>query len=229
MNEIFSTESRYYRGATELGFMLSLGALVLLFSVPIVTLGPSMAAGYYVATKRKSGHDQYLVRTFIKSFRENLVHGLILSLILGVMGFLLLINSTLLVDRDGGFFSLVFSLVLLVIAFQWTIMSIFAFPLLARFDQSALQTLRGAFLLGNRHVKTSLLCAIVFLTIGTLGFLTGVVLPFALGIYIYFTAGMFVRVFRVHYPDFDRDISDKHIREAAQADELKGVNHRELN
>jgi len=203
--------------------MLSLGALVLVFSLPIVTLGPSMAAGYYVATKRKSGYDQYLVRSFIKSYRENFVHGIIMTVILGVIGILLFLNAGILGDGEGGIFSLVFSLVLLLIAIQWTIMSIFAFPLLARFEQSGLRSLRSALLLGNRHLKTSISCIIVFLVIGFLGFLTGIVLPFALGIYIYFTSGMFVRVFRVHYPDFDRNISDETVRQAAEAAEMKGV------
>jgi len=227
MNDIFSTESKYYRLSSELGYMLMLGALVLVFSLPLITVGPSLAAGYYVATKRKSGRDDYLLRSFLKSYRRNLVQGVMITLILGVIGALLFINANILIVQTSGVLSVLFSMVLLLIAIQWTVMSVFAFPLLARFELTALQSLRAALLLGNKHVKTTVACIVIFLMIGILGFLAGPVLLFALGIYIYFTAGLFVRVFRHHDPTFDGEMSDESLRQAAESEEAKGVNHRD--
>ena len=223
MNGFFSTEGKYYKIATEFGYILILGALWLIASIPIFTIGASTTAAYYVATKRRSGMDEYLLPSFFKSYKDNFVSSLIVFAILSLFGFLIYANTFILINESGGLFFTILSIFMLIIAMQWTFVIIFAFVILARFQLSGLQVIKSAFFISNRHFKTTLLCIIIFLLVGSISILSGVLIPFAMGAYVYFTAGIFVKVFRVHNPDFDINVSDKDMREMAEASEMNEI------
>lgn len=225
MNGFFSTESRYYKIASELAYLVMLGALWLVFTLPLITIGVSTTAAYYVATKRKAGRDDYLFSGFLKSYRENFLPALSITIIWAVFGFLIYLNISILMDGISGILSTVLSVGLLIITIQWTFITIFVFPILARFQVTALQAIKSAFFMSNRHFKTTLACVIIFIIVVSVGILLGPFLPFAMGAYVYLTAGMFVKVFRLHHPAFDQDSSDAALKEAAERKELEEVKY----
>lgn len=221
MNSFFSTEGRYYKIATEFGYIIMLGALWLVTSLPIITIGASTTAAYYVATKRRSGVDEYLFSSFFKSFAENFVAATSIFVILAIFGFLLYANSIILLDGTGGMLSIIFSVILLFVAIQWTFVTVFVFAILARFQVSFLQAIKTSFFMSNRHFKQTIYSIAIFILIVGIGIIANFVLPFAMGAYIYFTAGIFIKVFRIHSPDIDKNKSDKDIREAAELEEVR--------
>ena len=47
----FSIDGKFFRGLTKAGDFFILGVLGIVFSIPIVTIGPTLTAVYYVALK----------------------------------------------------------------------------------------------------------------------------------------------------------------------------------
>ena len=60
----FNEESPFWRFATMLADFILLNLLVIVISIPIVTIGPVLAALFYTMMKFSENEDGYLVKTF---------------------------------------------------------------------------------------------------------------------------------------------------------------------
>lgn len=60
--------------------LLVLSGLWVILSLPVVTIGASTAALYYVTLKLASNEEGYTVRSFFHAFKENLIPGIPLGI-----------------------------------------------------------------------------------------------------------------------------------------------------
>lgn len=82
MKHIFSLDGKLFLFLNRLADLLLLNILWLITSIPLLTIGASTTALYYVTLKCVRNEENYIVRSFFRSFRQNFRQAtIILSLI----------------------------------------------------------------------------------------------------------------------------------------------------
>lgn len=131
-------------------FILNL--VFLITCLPVITIGAALSSLYYVVIKETKGEAGYLVRPYLREFRRNFKNGTIAFLILTAIGALLLFNL-LFWPVQGNPFSYAVTGVLAVIAVVWLAVSHYTYPLIGRFVNTPLRSVRNAWGLALRNLK----------------------------------------------------------------------------
>jgi uncharacterized membrane protein YesL len=185
---MFSIDGKLFKTLTKMGDFLILGFLMALFSLPVITLGGSVTAAYYVALKLVRDEEGYVWHDFIKSFKMNFKQGFFIELILGAFGLFIFEDiricmywmnngSNLAVFLMYAFFGLALVLVAVVL---------YVFALLAKFDNTVMETLKNALVLSMHHLGQTfvMLLATVILIVVTVKYFTAAILTVPICLYV---------------------------------------------
>ena len=144
---------------TLFNFMV-LNIVFLLTCLPIVTIGSALSSLYYVMIKETKGEAGYLVRPYLREFRRNLKNGTIAFLILFGLGAILLFNL-LFWPVQGNKISLVITGVLAVIGVVWLVVSHYTYPLIGRFVNTPINSIKNAWGLALRNWKQTVFLLLI--------------------------------------------------------------------
>ena len=157
----FSVDGPLYRFISRFWDMIKLNFLWLLCSLPIVTMGASTAAAFSITLKMVDEQEGYIAKDFFKAFKSNLKQG-------SMMGILFLIAIVAL-WLDFQFFNLldtnpvIFLIMGFVGIFIVTLTFLYAFPLLARYQNSIINTMKNSFDISIRYFVRTLLLIFVLI------------------------------------------------------------------
>ncbi|MBQ5320140.1 MAG: YesL family protein [Oscillospiraceae bacterium] len=159
MAGFFSTDSKLYRFMCRLTDLVKLNFLWIVFSLPIVTLGISTIAAHYVALKITEGQEGYIFSDFIKAFKENWKQGIPMSFISIICIWALYIDFQLIANVNEH--QVFFLIAGIVAAYIFVFTMLYAFALLARYENTLLNTLRNSFNISMRYFLRSALLLII--------------------------------------------------------------------
>ena len=162
--KFFSYESPFSQLLLKLCYSCYLNLLWFLCSIPIVTLGASTTALYYVTLKiARNEEETSLTRMFFRSFRENFRQSTILWLILLAVGAFLAGDGYVLyrlrASSDGSV-AVMWTLILAMViaaAVLYTIVLLYVFPLVASVSNTNLAMLKNSFFIGARYLFCTIL------------------------------------------------------------------------
>lgn len=89
LQNLFNYDNPVWRFIGKFGDLIVLNILWIITSIPIVTIGASTTAMYYVTLKLVRDEDGYTIRSYFRSFKENFKQATVIWLIMLVVGFLL--------------------------------------------------------------------------------------------------------------------------------------------
>lgn len=149
MSHWFEPDSALMRVLRVFADVVHLNALMVLTSLPVVTIGASLSAAYATARHELADGDG-LTRCYWREFRRNLGRGSALWAVLALSGAAIAfawaaapaLPVRMAASLAGG---------LWVIAFLWT------WPVQARFDNTVAATLRNSLLIGLANLPRSVL------------------------------------------------------------------------
>ena len=127
--------------------LMILNILTVFCCIPIITAGASMTAMHYVALKMARNEECYIARDFFKSFKLNFRQGTAIWLI-ELFIILILTGDFLIMSRTEMSFGNVIKVILTVIAFLALFTFMFVFPVLAKFENTVMRTIKNAFFIG---------------------------------------------------------------------------------
>ncbi len=127
--------------------LMILNILTVFCCIPIITAGASMTAMHYVALKMARNEECYIARDFFKSFKLNFRQGTAIWLIELFIS-LILTGDFLIMSRTEMSFGNVIKVILTVIAFLALFTFMFVFPVLAKFENTVMRTIKNAFFIG---------------------------------------------------------------------------------
>ena len=160
----FSVESPIYKFMTRLVDIIKLNFMWIIFSLPIVTIGASTVAAYTVALKMVDDEEGYIVKPFIKAFKENFRQGTILGLLTIAACYVVYLNFALFNGIESNPLPLL--LVGLLACIYFLLSLLYAYPLMARYDNTLIRTLRNSFDISIRYiVRTIVLLLVLALTV----------------------------------------------------------------
>jgi uncharacterized membrane protein YesL len=137
--------------------IVKISLLWLLCSIPIVTIGPATVALNKITLQMVDEAEGYVARDFLKAFKENFKS----SILLGLLG----IAALYAVYLDMQFFQalegspMLFLVAAIITGFVCSMAFIYAFPLMARYDNSTFRTLRLSYEIATRYFLRTLLLA----------------------------------------------------------------------
>lgn len=177
---LFSLEGPVYKISKLIYTLLALNFLCFIFSIPIITMGTSITALFYVTGKIIRGENYYLFKDFWKSFRLNFRQGIMIFLLFTAGFYLILVNI-----RSVNILGLnkIFIWLQYLILFELTAGIIVIFPLLARYHFKLWSGIKFAFFLVNRHLITAILAVAVLPALFGLVYWQPVFLLFIIAIY----------------------------------------------
>lgn len=129
-----------------------LNIVFLLTCIPIFTIGTALSSLYYVMFKEVKGEYGYLVRTYLREFKHNFKQGTAAFLLLFLIGFILLFNL-LFWPFKGTTISSIITGLLLIIFIIWLSISHYTFPLIGRFVNTTISSIKNAWGLAIRNLK----------------------------------------------------------------------------
>ncbi len=163
MRNLFNLDGPVLQFINKIVYSVYLNILWFICCIPIVTIGASTTALFYVTLKIAKNEEGSLTKAFFHSFKENLRQGTAIWLILLVVGVVLGIDGYVLYHmRFENVFWTLCTAVFFVAAAAYAVILMYIFPLLARFDNTIGAMFKNSLLIGARFLFCTLLMAVVY-------------------------------------------------------------------
>lgn len=127
-----------------------LNCLFLLCCIPVVTIGPAVAALYRVTLQEARKEYGYLYRSFFRYMKEMFFHALGIAFFYFIL-FLFLSFSIVFWYSYGGLMSMAAFWLLTILLLVVFGAGLYSFPLLGRFQNTVRQTIKNAFCMAVVH------------------------------------------------------------------------------
>lgn len=205
---MFKLDSPLMSFLNRVADIMILNLLVILFSVPIVTAGAAITAGYFVAFKMAKNEESYIVRGFWKAFKENFKQSTAIWLIFLVVFAVLFLDYRIMFYSEmemGRWITYGVIAVTVIIALGFS----FVFPLQARFVNSVKNTIKNSFLMALSHLPSAVLFvasyAVPVLLVYFFPQTIPVVFLVACGLLIFLKSFLFLKIFKKYEPDTESE------------------------
>ena len=163
MNNLFNLDGPVLQFVNKIVYSVYLNILWFICSIPIVTIGASTTALFYVTLKISKNEEGSITKAFFHSFKENLRQGTAIWLILLAFGIILGIDGYVLYHmRFENVFWTLCTAVFCVAAAAYAIILMYIFPLLARFDNTIGAMFKNALFIGVRFLFCTALMAVIY-------------------------------------------------------------------
>ena len=203
LTEFFNYDNSVWRFIAKLWDVLILNLLWTICCIPIVTIGASTTALYYVMLKVADDSDSHHFRQFFKSFKMNFRQSTIIWLIMLVVGAVIAVDIRFFLTSGivSGVVKNIIVYLLLVGAVVYLIVFLYVFPLQSRFYNKIKVTFTNALLMSVRHFPQTLLMLaadglIVYLTLTRFPLL----LLWEVGLIAFVNSFVFNRIFSKYIP-----------------------------
>lgn len=150
MRNFFGSDSTLMKVLGKMFDMAYLSLVFILFCLPVVTIGASLTALYYTTVKVIRRERGYVFQEFLRSFKLNFVTATIFWVLQVVLLFVMDFNVSTVVEQDGGKIGIMSGAYIVIGVFIYAI-SVYAYPILSRFDMKRTKMLRLAFYMMLKH------------------------------------------------------------------------------
>ena len=161
MINLFGIDNKFFETLEKISNIVILNFLYILFSIPIITIGASTTATYFVAMKIVQNEEGYIFKTFIKSFKENFkISTIVWIMIMLVGGVLILdfhISNAIPNSSISNIFKLILTMVSIIIIFNIT----YVFPIICKFDNSIKNTIINAILISIQNLPYTIIMSLL--------------------------------------------------------------------
>lgn len=141
--------------------LMILNILTVVCCIPVITTGASLTAMHYVALKMARNEECYIARDFFKSFKLNFRQGTVIWLI-ELFIIAVLVGDFLIMSRMEMAFGSVLKVIITVIAFLALFTFIFVFPVLAKFENTVIRTVKNAFFIVVLQFPKAIVMMVLF-------------------------------------------------------------------
>lgn len=154
--KLFDLDGPVYRIGTEVADLLILTFYWIICSIPIITIGASTTAVFYVYGKKVRGEDAYVTKDFFKSFKENFKVSIPITLGIGLLWISCFLYRFVLMSYNGQV-SFLFTGFALFLVLETSIMTLYVFAILSRFHMKGFSIFITGFVFAHKHLATSLI------------------------------------------------------------------------
>lgn len=158
--KLFDLDSPIMRALARMADLMLLNVITLICCIPIVTAGASFTALHYMALKLRRNEECYIVRGFFKSFKQNFKQATIIWL-MNLLALIILAGDFYIIYYMGDSFNKVLQVIIAIVAIIVLFTSTFVYPVLAKFDNPVLRTIKNAFVISILQFPKTILMFIM--------------------------------------------------------------------
>ena len=144
--KIFDLDSPLMNVLNKMADLMWLNILTLICCIHVITAGAALTSMHYVALKIVRNEESYITRSFFKSFKTNFRQAtliwLLLMLVAAILG-----GDYYIITKSGMQFSQVLVVLIMAAGVLVICTSLYVFPVLAKFDNTIMGTIRNAFIM----------------------------------------------------------------------------------
>lgn len=155
----FSIDSPLYKFMSRLTDMFKLNLMWLLCSIPIVTMGAATTAAFTITLKMVDEQEGYIVKPFWKEFKANLKKGSIMGVIFLVASYAVYLDFQL--YHAATKYNMLFLVVGVIAIFLLFMHGIYAFALLARYENTIINTIRNSYSIAAKYLGRTFFLAVL--------------------------------------------------------------------
>lgn len=178
-SKLFDYDNPFFMFMSRIWDLMILNFLAVLLCLPVITAGASVTALYYITLKMAEDRESHIYRSFLKSFRDNLVQSTAIHLIVTAAGAVLLLDFWYFVlggRAPGASASDIFSAgifssgsparfaaaaLLLALMLLYLFITVYVYAIQARFVNTVFKTIINAFMMAVRHLPSTVLMIIL--------------------------------------------------------------------
>lgn len=157
--KFFSIDSPFYRFMQRFWDVCKLNLIWLICSLPVITLGCSTIAAFSVTLRMTEDKEGDVIRDFFKAFKANWKQGIPMSIIMLICPLSVWYDFQIYNAIEEN--SLMFLIIGMISAYLFFFSLIYVFPLLARYENSILNSLKNSYRLGLRYIGRTIILALV--------------------------------------------------------------------
>ena len=163
MSNLLSLDGPVMQLINKVVYSVYLNILWFICCIPIVTVGASTTALFYVTLKIARNEEGNITKAFFHSFRKNLKQGTLIWLILLVFGIILGIDGYVVYHmRFENVFWSICTAFLIVATVAYAVVLMYIFLLLARFDNTTGAMFKNALFMGIRFLLCTIVMAVIY-------------------------------------------------------------------
>lgn len=195
---MFKLDSPLMNFLNKVADIMILNVMFLLCSIPIITIGASFSAAYYMGYKMVKNEESYIAKGFLKAFKENFRQSTIIwVLVLLVIG--ILAADYRIILYSGIEFAQWIRISTVTVTLIIAMGVVFVFALQARYTNTVKNTIRNSFLMALSHLPTAFLLIVVYAVPVVIFYFVPQILPalvlLSMGAVLYFKSFLLLRVF----------------------------------
>ena len=196
---MFKLDSPFMNFMNKVCDIMILNVMVLIFSIPVFTIGASVTAGYYMSFKMVRNEESYIVKGFWKAFKENFKQSTAIWLIILAAAAILFADYRI-IAYSGLEFARWIKLGLVTVTLILAMGISFVFALQARFSNTVKNTIKNAFLMALSHLPSAIIFivsyAVPVLLLYFLPQIAPLIVLLVVGLLIYLKSYLFLRIFK---------------------------------
>ncbi len=143
--KLFDLDSPIMRILSRIADLMLLNLMAAICCIPIITAGASFTALHYTALKMARNEETYIIKGFFKSFKDNFKQATIIWLLF--LFVLAVLVGDFLIMRNIEAIPNAIRVVVMVVTILVLLTGTFLFPVLAKFDNPVLRTIKNAFVI----------------------------------------------------------------------------------
>ena len=160
MSRVFNFEGPVFSSLSRLADLFWLNLLFIVCCIPIVTIGAATTALYYVTLKMVKDEEGYITKSFFRSFKRNFAQATVIWALFLFVATILLFDFRIAGGADGMMSNVVVVAVFVMVIIAAMVLT-YVFPILSRFDNSVMNTVKNAFLISIRHLPYTILMIVI--------------------------------------------------------------------
>ncbi len=226
MSRIYNYEGPVFTFLSKLADLFWLNLLFIICCIPVITIGASTTALYYVTLKMAKDEEGYITRSYFKSFKENIVQataiwlGILVAAVILLMDLRVVNSGNITEAFNSSMPGNIITVAVFVMGIVLLMICTYVFPILAQFDNSIKNTVKNSFLISIRHLPYTVLIQVITVLPVVFIWLFPVMLLLVLILFsatAYINSRFYNKIFKLYMP---KDYSDP-------AGELNGENGEE--
>lgn len=168
MGKLFSYDNPVWRFMGRVADVFVLTVLWALCSLPVITVGASTSALYYVTLKMARGHEGYLIKSYMKAFRDNFRQVTILWMLMLAAGLFLGGDMYWMYGLESQMAAFLFWLCF-TLAILYLFVTVMIFPLQARLEAGMSKLLFLSFMVSVKNFSWVFFMLVIAGCIAALG------------------------------------------------------------
>ena len=211
MKKFFDLDNPVWVFLGRVGDLMILNVIFIITCLPVITVGAALSALYSMTLKMVCDEESYLVRSYLKAFRQNFRQATVVWIFTAFTGYVLYLYYSIVSSLESGYGTYL-KIPVIAAAFLFLMYFEYVYPLIGRFQNTLKNILGLALMLAVRHMPTTVIVLLITVAPVVLTFRSTTIFSWAVLLWILFGFSVIAflnswflrRVFDLYTPEDER-------------------------